>query len=367
MPEIVGGRGARFLLLAACLVVVVYGLRAAAAILVPFALALFLTVLSLPLLSWLQRRRVPSWLAVLLTVLANVAALGAVGLMVSQTLNEFVAALPRYTAGLQRMAAASIARIEAHGIGVSRWISTDLIDPGRVMDMAGGALRGIAAFLSSAFLVVIFMSFMLAEAAAFPGKLRSALGGRHLGRYATVTREVQHYLGIKTLVSLATGLLVGLWVWAMGVDFPILWGLVAFLLNYIPTIGSILAALPAVLLALVQFGASRGALVVLGYLAVNVGLGNLLEPNVMGRRLGLSPLVVILSLLFWGWLWGPVGMLLAVPLTMVLRITLEHTEDLHWVAVLLGPGERRGRASADAPAPAPEAARSRETGPDVAD
>jgi predicted PurR-regulated permease PerM len=144
-------------------------------------------------------------------------------------------------------------------------------------------------------------------------------------------------VAIKPLVSLATGGFVALWVGLLGVDFPLLWGLVAFLMNYIPSLGSILAAVPAILLTIVQLGPGRALAVAIGYLVVNVVLGNFVEPHFMGRRLGMSTLVVFLSLVFWGWVWGPVGMLLSVPLTMVLKILLENTEDLRWVAVLLGP------------------------------
>ena len=146
---------------------------------------------------------------------------------------------------------------------------------------------------------------------------------------------MQNYLAIKTLVSLATGVTAGVLVWALGLDFPLLWGLLAFIFNYIPNLGSVLAGVPPVLLAILQLGPGRAVAVALGYLVINTVFGNFIEPTLMGRRLGLSTLVVFLSLVFWGWVWGPVGMLLAVPLTMVIKIALENTEDFHWVAVML--------------------------------
>ena len=151
--------------------------------------------------------------------------------------------------------------------------------------------------------------------------------------------QIQEYLVIKTLVSLATGLLVGVWVWAWGVDFPFLWGVVAFILNYIPTLGSILAAIPPVALALIHpdLGWTVGLAVILGYIGVNLFLGNFVEPHFMGQKLGLSTLVVFLSLTFWGWIWGGVGMVLSVPLTMIVKILLQNSDDFHWIAVMLGP------------------------------
>ena len=140
---------------------------------------------------------------------------------------------------------------------------------------------------------------------------------------------------IKTAVSAVTGTVVGLWVAALGLDFALLWGLVAFLLNFIPNLGSIIAAIPAVLLAMVQFGPGRAAVIAAGYLVVNIVFGSVVEPMLMGRRLGLSTLVVFASLVFWGFVWGPVGMLFSVPLTMVVKIALENSKDFRWVAVML--------------------------------
>ena len=187
-------------------------------------------------------------------------------------------------------------------------------------------------------LIFIMMVFILFEAGGLPRKLQLAFGWRReeLERMKEARREIQRYLGIKTAVSLTTGILIGFWVWLVGLDFPLLWGLIAFFLNYIPNIGSFLAAVPAVILTLITMGGGEALLVALGYALVNLCLGNLVEPHLLGRRLGISTLVVFLSLVFWGWVWGPIGMLLSVPLTMVLKILLEHTEDFRWLAQLIG-------------------------------
>ena len=150
--------------------------------------------------------------------------------------------------------------------------------------------------------------------------------------------NINRYMGIKTLTSVATGVIVALWLLILGVDYAMLWGLLAFLLNFIPSIGSILASIPAILLALIQLGTGSALLTGLGYLVVNIGIGTILEPRVMGHGLGLSALVVFLSIVFWGWVLGPVGMLLSVPLTMTLKIALNSKEDTRWIAVLLGSG-----------------------------
>jgi AI-2 transport protein TqsA len=332
------GTGAQVLYGAAALVIVILGLRAAASILVPFALALFLAILSLPLLMWLQRRGVPRPLAVLMTLLVNLGVLGTIVLVISSSVNELRLALPRYTILFQERVDGLLARLQDLGIPMLPQFEDGLLTPEALFDIVGGIFRGLASLLTAAFVVFIIMIFILAEASAFPAKLRMVVGGRgDLSRYRRVLSEVQQYVAIKTAVSVVTGVLVGLWVWLLGLDFPLFWGLLAFLLNYVPNIGSILAAIPAVLLAGIQLGLGPALLIGLGYLVINLVLGNFIEPMLMGRRLGLSTLVVILSLLFWGWTWGPVGMLLSLPLTMIVKIMLENSSDLRWVALLLGP------------------------------
>jgi AI-2 transport protein TqsA len=149
---------------------------------------------------------------------------------------------------------------------------------------------------------------------------------------------LQRYLGVKTLTSGLTGACVYGACALFGVGFPALWGLLAFLLNYVPIIGSIIAAVPAVLLALVEPGLGWSVALPLGliYLALNNGISNLLEPLLMGQRIGISPFAVLLSLVFWGWLWGPGGMFLAVPLTLVAGVLLEKNHDLRFLAALIG-------------------------------
>ncbi len=315
--------GTRYLFIMAMTVVVVGGLRVAAPILLPFSLALFLAILTLPIVIYLQRRRVPTTLA-------------------SQSTAEFQDRYPRYVIRLQDLWAAWIQGLEESTLPGAAPLAealtgADIVDPSQLVTLAGGTLTRVFAFASNAFLVFLIFIFILGEATVFPAKFRAILG-RQRGHSSNLTKmvaEVQEYLGIKTFTSLATGILLGAWCWVMDLDFPILLGLIAFVLNYVPTIGSIIASAPAILLGLIQVGFGHAVFVGLGFLAVNTIFGNLIEPNLLGRRLGLSTLVVILSLIFWGWVWGPVGALLAVPLTMVLKIMLENTSDLRWVAVLL--------------------------------
>ncbi len=333
----------RPLLTAASLVVLVAGLKAAADLFVPVVLALFLALLTLPLVARLIDRGVRPGLAVLLAVLTDVAVVAAFLLLLSRALAEFAGALPGYAEALLIKVRAGVLWLEGRGLPSAGWQSA--LQVSSVVDVAGGifaeTVRRVTSFLGYTLLVILTTVFMIVEALVLPGKLRQALGGRPRSVSAQVlqiTREIQRYLAIKTFVSFVTGVVVGLWLWFLGVEFPLFWGLVAFLFNYVPLIGSVVASIPTVLVTWVQLGSGIAILVALGYLAVNFVIGNLAEPHWMGRRFGLSTLVVFLSLGFWGWVWGPVGALLAVPLTMTLKIMLEHIEGLGWIAVLLGKG-----------------------------
>jgi predicted PurR-regulated permease PerM len=206
------------------------------------------------------------------------------------------------------------------------------------MGLAASILNGLKDVLTNVFLIFFTMIFILLEASTAGTKVRAAFGRstESLRRPRIFLNNLGRYLGIKTLVSAATGLLAGLLTWSIGVDFPLLWAMLAFLLNYVPTIGSIIAAVPAVLLALVQLGPGEASATALGFIIINVVFGNFLEPRLMGYGVGISPLVVFVGLIFWGFVFGPVGMLLSVPLTMTLKLALESDARTRWVAILIG-------------------------------
>ena len=331
----------RFLLTAASAVIVIAGLRAAQSLIIPFLVAVFLSIICSPAVVWLQRRRVPKLLAIVIVVLALMGVLTAIGALVGGSVNEFIDAVPGYQARLNSLVDSWSDRLEQYDIDLPSLEVKDYLNPGGLMNLLGSGLKGLASTLSNTFLIILTMVFILLEATSFPINLQAAFGDRgadplHL---AQVTAQVQRYLAVKTAVSAVTGIAIAIWTAALGLDFALVWGLLAFLLNYIPSIGSIIAAVPAVLLALVQLGLGPAVVVGIGYMVVNTVLGNIVEPNLMGRAVGLSTLVVFLSLVFWGWVWGPVGMLLSVPLTMIIKIGLENSEDLRWLALLLDSGK----------------------------
>ena len=207
------------------------------------------------------------------------------------------------------------------------------------MNLTARLLAELGSALSNMVLILLTVVFILLEASSFPVKLRAVLGHPEQV-FPQVTRfvvDIERYMVIKTLISLATGLLVGIWLTILGVDFPILWGFLAFLLNYVPSVGSTIAAIPAVLLALIQLGIGSAGMAIAGYLVINFILDGVVSTRLMGQRLGLSTLVVFLSLVFWGSLLGPVGMVLCIPFTMTLKFACENNKGTQWIAVLLGP------------------------------
>lgn len=333
------GAALRYLLAAAAVVVVVAGLRAGRPVLVPLALAVFMVTASLPALEGLRRRGVPRAPAVAGIILLDTLVLGLVGWILLRSAEAVRAALPEYLARLDETEQV-LARVLV-GWGLEPTIPSlgALASAERVVDVAARVAVSVTGLLSASVLVLLFLVFLLLEAGGVGAKLRLAFGARMFDRSpaARIVHEVQQYLLIKTVISLATGALLGAAAWLLGVDFALLWGLLAFLLNYIPNIGSIVAAVPAVALALLQLGPGPALLLLGAYLAVNMVLGNMIEPAVMGRRLRLSTSVVLLALVFWGWVWGPVGMLLALPLTMAFKIAMENTRRYRWIAVLIAP------------------------------
>ncbi|PLX90921.1 MAG: hypothetical protein C0620_12515 [Desulfuromonas sp.] len=328
----------RLLTALASLIIIIAGLKSAQDLIVPFLLAAFIAILCLPSLHWLERRHLPTTLNIVIVISAALLTGLLLAVFVGNSLHDFSRTLPTYQARLHDQTRALFSWLNEHGIDISSQLFLDYFDPSAAMKIAANTLSGVGAVLTDGFLILLTVIFILFEASAMPKKLQLALKNpqQSFDHFARVTHSVQSYLMIKSAVSLLTGAAVVLWLVILDVDYPILWGLLAFLLNYVPNIGSIIASVPAILLALVQHGIVSALLVAGGYVIVNVVVGNIIEPRFMGKQLGLSPLVVLLSLIIWGWVLGPVGMLLSVPLTMIVKIALETTEESRWIAILLG-------------------------------
>lgn len=342
-----------FLVGAAATVVIVAGIQAAATVLIPVVVASLLAMIILPVVTWLRDRGVPAGLAILSALVVALLAVAGPAGIVATAARQFIARVPEYRAAMGQLSTTMSGWLESQGMpGL-----TSVADPGVLLDWIAFAAGSAVNLLSRTFLILLIAAFILVEVAEFRPKLKLAfkLSEADLDRFGAGMHHVHQFLWLKTLVSVATGIVAGVWTAVLGVEFALLWGLAAFLLNYIPNFGSLIAAVPPVLLALLTQGPGVAGLVAVGYLVINIGFGSVLEPRLIGRRLGLSPLALVISLVFWGWVWGPIGLLLAVPLTMAIRLVVDEFEHARWLAVLIG---RSAEARPDAvPDASPDARR----------
>jgi len=328
--------GLKLLSALASIVIVIGGLKLAADLLLPVILAFFLAVVSLPILRTLRKRGLPRFPAVLLTVIVDIGILSPIVMIGLNLATEFQDKFDYYNKGLVDRAAE-----------FQEWTKQELnyemkLEAEEVMQAVEvffvGFLGGAAEFLKDFTFVLIILIFFLTEAGGFSRKMGAIklARGPDLSRFAEAAKDIQKYLGIKTVISGITGVLAGLITWQLGLDFALLWGMVAFSFNYIPAIGSIIASVPPTLLALVDKTPGVACLVLLGFLAINMLLGNFIEPMLLGRKFGIAVSMVVLSVVFWGWIWGLIGMFLAVPLTMLLKVALDNSAEFRWLSVAMG-------------------------------
>ena len=322
----------------ASVVVILAGVKAAEPIISPFLIALFIAAISAPVMLWFMRHHVPRLLALGLVMLAIVLLALMMSGLAGTSLDGFASNLPQYQQRLQEINFQLLTWLEGWGIQLDMDKARTLFDLSAAMGFVGSALNRLLGTLANAFLILLTVAFILLELSSFRGKVHHIARDpeRAIARFSQFASTLTRYIVIKSLLSLATGLTVAISLRLFGIDYAVLWGVVAFALNFVPNIGSILAAVPALLMTLIQHGFSMVGWVALVYLLINGVLGNLIEPRLMGRSLGLSTLVVFVSLVMWGWLLGPVGMFLSVPLTMTLKIAFDSIDETRWLAVAIG-------------------------------
>lgn len=349
------------LLTLAALTIFIAGLKAAQGFFIPILIAFFIATVSFPMLDFLRKKKVPRALAVLLTVgidfifLAALAVLAVtlIGDLQDKWNSKYAAEVSdQIRTGSETLAA----KLSEYGVSDAKEKINEAVNNNlsnlqnirfeKIWDVGTGVLGRLVGFLATSFITLILTVFMLSEARMFGRRLEaiSLARGPNLSRMLSATRDIQRFLAIKTMVSVLTGVLAGLLCWAAGLDFFVLWGILAFFFNFIPVVGSIIAGVPPTILALLVAGLPNSVLVAGGYLLINNFLGNFIEPMLVGRRFGISTLVIVASVVFWGWLWGPLGMLLAVPLTMVLKVVLESSDEFRWIGVAISSEQPAGKA-----------------------
>ncbi len=332
----------KILIICASLVIIVLGMKWAAAILVPFLLAAFIAIIVTPVYFSLQRVGLsPAFtLFVMITVVILIGSLGI--LITKASIDDFQESRRNYPNQYSTQTEQVQTWLRRCGLMEENQTFGDLIDGQVVMSYMGKLAGTISGLLSQGTLILIVVIFILLEAATMPDKIRALPGltDDAWQRMTQIVGDTRRYITLKTGTSAITGGLVWVLLKVLGVDSAEFLGLIAFVLNFVPTIGSIIAGIPGVLLAFVGQGPVTAMIAAIGYLVVNFGVSNGLEPRVMGRGLGLSPLVIIISMFFWGWVLGPIGMLLSVPLAMTAKIALESDDETRWIALLMASGSK---------------------------
>ncbi len=325
------------LVVAASVVIVLAGIKMASVIVVPFLLSIFLTIILAPLFLWLKELGLGEMVSLAIIVVSLFFVASLLMTLIGNSVQDFNQNIPIYELKLRADLHNLFVKLNGWGVHVPQKDFMDIFQSSSVMRYIANTLKSLGSLLTNSFMIILTVVFMLMEISQFTEKLNRANSNTIL-KFTEVNNNIKHYMIIKALTSAATGILIAVMLKLMGIHYAILWGLLAFMLNFIPNVGSIIASIPAILMAIVQYDMTMALLVGAVYLVVNVAIGTILEPRILGRGLGLSPLIILLSLIFWGWLLGPLGMLLSVPLTVMIKIALDTDPNTRWLAVILSSG-----------------------------
>jgi predicted PurR-regulated permease PerM len=322
----------------AAIIIIFAGVIYAKAIIAPFLLALFISIISIQPISWLEKKGLPRWFALIIVILGMIILFSGFAIVIAGTLSSFSGNLSQYESTLTSISNSFIQNLNERGLKIPPDQISRLVQPAKILQYTASVLNTLFNMVGNTFLIFLVTLFILMEFGSFAIKARAIRNesNKSIAYYSTILRNIRHYLAIKTVLCLAVGVLTYLALVIIGVDYPLLWALIGALMNYIPNIGSVIAMIPTVIFALVQLGVGGAFWTLISSMIIHNVLGNFLEPRIMGKGLGLSPLVVLLSLLFWGFVLGMVGMFLSVPITMTIKIILEQNGKSKWIAVLLG-------------------------------
>ncbi len=325
--------GLRFWIIFASVVIVIAGLKAASFLVNVLLLSAFVTSICLPFLEFLKRKKIPETPAVIIVILSLVILSGLLITIIGSSISSFIDKIPYYEEKFHTFWEATFTWLAKYNLANEETFMDEL-HPKNIFSVLGGFLSGFGNVMTSLLLVLIIFIFMIFEASTYGRKLK-LINPVSFTQSADIRRRLSKYFGIKFITSFATGFFVAIALLIMGVDFPVLWGFLAFVLNFIPSIGSCIAAVSGVLLAQIQLGPFGGLVTAIIYFVINTIIGNIIEPQLMGKSLGLSPVIVFISMVFWGYVLGPVGMLFATPLMIVIKIIFDSRHITRDFGILL--------------------------------
>ncbi len=322
----------------AALIIVLAGVMYAEAIVNQFLMALFISIISVKPILWLQNKKIPQGAAIAIVVSVIILVFIGLGQIIGSSVSSFSENAPKYEENLDKVTDSAEVFLASKGIDLSGTNLSSVLNPSKIIKFTTNLLKQLGGFMGNFLTILFLVLFLLLELDSFviKGKAIAESTQVTMGYLKTIAESIRNYLSIKTMTSLLTGFIIWVALLIIGVDYAIIWALIVFLLNYIPNFGSIIAAIPAVLFALIQLGPGGALWTMLVYVAVNTLIGNIVEPKMMGNGLGLSTFVIFVSLIFWGFILGTVGMFLSVPLTMAIKIILEQNPKTQWIAVILG-------------------------------
>jgi len=325
-----------FLASFAYLIIIIAGLKIGSSLIVPLLMAFFWFLLFLPLVNKLRKFGISDLFTTIIVFGITLIIILFMGAFLLSSAQDLISNLPSYQEKFYELTPKIVGFFEKFGISLQKSDALSLFDPTKIISYTAVFFKGMGDIMTNSFVILLVVMFMFLESSLFSKKLFYLVKEEDKKeKIKLFMHNVNTYFITKTLTSA----LVGLLVWGMLVffklDYALLFGFLAFFLNFVPNIGSIIASLPALLLAVVELGVVETIILAIGYVIINVSIGSFLEPKVMGKSVGLSTFIVFISMLFWGWIFGPVGMFLSIPLTIVIKIAFDNSKELHWISVML--------------------------------
>lgn len=318
-------------------VIIIAGVKAASEIVVILFLAIFIASIFSSLLNFLKKHHIPKILSYLLSLAIFVGFTLLMAYIINISLQDFANNLPIYEQKFQTLILDIVSLAQSYGFKIQTSSILEALNLSSFFGFTTNILGSIGSFLSKFLLIIIGIAFILAESKSFETKLKVIFkyNAKKLEHFNLFSYNIQKYFLVKSTTSFLTGLIIAITLMFFNVDYPILWGVIAMLFNFVPVVGSIIAAIPAVLISLLNVDINTTIILIVFYVTINISISNIIEPKLMGKELGLSPLVIFFSLIFWGWILGIIGMFLAVPITMTLKIAFESNKHTHWLAILM--------------------------------